>query len=418
VETEIATLDRLNAGVFSVDEALRIVHWNRFMASSSGRSSDEVVGRELFACFPELPQDWLRWKLRSVFLLGTFAFSSWKQRPYLFKFPHNRPLTGGVDYMHQDIAFLPLTAGDGRVGSVCVLITDATDAALSHRALDDAHRQLQREMIERERMKDELRIAHKLEAVGQLAAGIAHEINTPIQYVADSVHFIGQAFAEMRCIVQTYRQALYDGTQHLALADNADLAYLEQNVPCAVDRALMGLDRVATLIKAMKEFGQPSCGDKSFADLNRAVTTTLTVARSKYSDIADIELDLGDVPEVSCHIAELNQVFLQLIVNAADAIADVHVPPTRGTIRIRTWCDAGAVCVSVSDNGGGIADDIRSRIFDPFFTTKAIGRGSGQGLSIARSIIVDRHAGMLTFDSAVGRGSTFLVRLPVDTLRH
>jgi signal transduction histidine kinase len=293
-----------------------------------------------------------------------------------------------------------------------VLVTDATDAAMSHRALDDAHRQLASEMRERERMKDELRVAHKLEAVGQLAAGIAHEINTPIQYVADSVAFIGEAFAEMRSIVQTYRQALYDGTQQAALTDHSDLAYLEQNVPAAVDRALMGLERVAALVRAMKEFGQPSLGDKSFADLNRAIATTLTVASNEYKDVATIELDLGDVPEVACHIAELNQVFLQLVVNATHAIAGNHVQPDRGSIRIRSWCEADAVCISVADDGTGIAEDIQPRIFEPFFTTKPIGRGTGQGLSIARSIVVDRHAGTLTFETALGRGTTFLVRLP------
>jgi len=414
VDNALAMLDRLNAGVFSIDRELKVTHWNLFMASNSGKPAEQVLGRDLFACFPELPEAWLRWKLRSVFLLGTFAFSSWKQRPYVFKFPHNRPLTGGIDFMHQDIAFLPVGTGGagGSVESVCVLITDATDAALSHRALSDARSRLEREMAERQRVEAELRLAQKLEAVGQLAAGIAHEINTPIQYVSDSVAFIGEAFAEMRIIVQTFRQALCDRTHQPALADNEDLTYLEQNVPTAVERALSGLERVATLVRAMKEFGQPSDGTKSFADLNRAVITTLTVASSEYKDIAELELDLGDVPEVECHIAELNQVFLQLILNATHAIAEVHTPPDRGVIRIRTWADDESVFISVTDNGCGIAADIQPRIYDPFFTTKPIGKGTGQGLAIAHSIVVDRHAGSISFETTPGQGTTFLVRLP------
>jgi two-component system, NtrC family, sensor kinase len=412
VHAGIATLDRLNAGVFSVDGDMRVVHWNLFMASNSGRPAEDVIGRDIFECFPELPQQWLRWKLRSVFLLGTFAFSSWKQRPYIFKFPHNRPLTGGIDFMRQDAAFLPVYGESGAVRSVCAMLTDMTDAALSHRALDQANLQLKREMIERERIKDELRIAQKLEAVGQLAAGIAHEINTPIQYVSDSVAFIGEAFAEMRNLIECYRQAQRGDTQPPVFDADSDLAYLEQNVPAAVDRALRGLDRVASLVKAMKEFGQPDRMEKSHANVNRAIATTLTVAASEYIDIADIELDLGEVPDVACHVAELNQVFLQLIVNAAHAIGEAHIPPAKGKIHIRTWCDAAAVFVSVSDNGVGMPDHIRPRIFDPFFTTKTIGRGTGQGLSIARSIVVDRHGGSLSFETTLGRGTSFLVRIP------
>jgi len=142
------------------------------------------------------------------------------------------------------------------------------------------------------------------------------------------------------------------------------------------------------------------------------VMTTLTVASPRYQELADIALDLGDLPEVACHIAELNQVMLQLINNAADAIVEAHTPPARGTIRIRTWCDGEAVSISVTDNGTGIREDIRARIFDPFFTTKPVGRGTGQGLSIARSIVVDRHAGSLSFETVFGGGSTFVIRLP------
>jgi signal transduction histidine kinase len=269
-------------------------------------------------------------------------------------------------------------------------------------------------MAERERMQDELRMAHKLEAVGQLAAGIAHEINTPIQYVSDSVSFVGEAFAEMRCMIQTYRQALYDGTRGAAMEDNADLEYLEQQVPSAIDRALSGLDRIATLVRAMKEFSGPDAahGGKAFADVNRAIQTTLTISRSVYGNIASIELELGELPELMCRVAELNQVFLQLITNAADAIAEAHPPPEKGTIRIRTWHDANAVMISVTDDGTGIAEAIRPRVFDPFFTTKPVGKGTGQGLAIARSIVVDRHAGALTFETTPGRGTRFLVRLP------
>ena len=407
----ISTLDRLNAGVFSVDSEMKIVHWNLFMASNSGKPAEQVIGKDLFACFPELPAPWLRWKLRSVFLLGTFAFSSWKQRPYIFKFPHNRPLTGGIDFMRQDAAFLPVVGDDGTITSVCAMLTDMTDAALSHQALDEAHLQLQRELIERERMKDELRMAHKLEAVGQLAAGIAHEINTPIQYVSDSVSFVGEAFTELQGYVQIYRKALAERSVADPVNADTDLAFLAEHAPAAVARARAGLERIAQLVRAMKEFGQPAQRDKTWGNINRAIETTLTVTTSEYNKVADVELTLGELPEVTCHIAELNQVFLHLVINAAHAIAEAH-PGERGQITIKTWSEPDAVVISIADNGTGIADDIAPRVFDPFFTTKPVGRGTGQGLAIARSIVVDRHGGALTFETALGRGTTFLVRLP------
>jgi two-component system NtrC family sensor kinase len=406
----IATLDRLNAGVFSVDPEMRIVHWNLFMASNSGRSADEVVGKDLFACFPDLPAEWLRWKLRSVFLLGNFAFSSWRQRPYVFRFPHNRPLTGGLDFMRQDVAFLPVIDDAGAIASVCAMLTDATDAALAHQALDAAHLQLQRELIERERMKDELRMAHKLEAVGQLAAGLAHEINTPIQYIADSVGFLAEAFDEVSGYLETAQRALAAGGQVDPIAGDADLRYLAEHVPAAASRARTGLDRIARLVAAMKEFGQPAQADKADADVNRALETTLTVTCAEHHKVADVVLALEPIAPLACYLPELNQAFLQLIVNAAHAIADAG--DARGTITVKTWDGPDAVGISIADTGVGIPAAIQPRIFDPFFTTRPVGKGTGQGLAIARSIVVDRHGGTLSFETAVGRGSTFVVRLP------
>jgi signal transduction histidine kinase len=255
-------------------------------------------------------------------------------------------------------------------------------------------------------------MAHKLEAVGQLAAGIAHEINTPIQYVADSISFLGEAITELQGYVAAYRGALSEGKLPDPIDAAADLAYLDEHAPAALARARAGLDRVATVVRAMKDFGQPAQHDKAWCDLNRALETTLTVATAAYRHVADIELELGELPVVACHVAELNQVFLHLIVNAAYAIGEARVAPARGTIWIKTWTEPSHVLISIADDGTGIPEAIQSRVFDPFFTTKPVGAGTGQGLAIARSIVVDRHAGTLTFETAVGRGSTFVVRLP------
>lgn len=285
---------------------------------------------------------------------------------------------------------------------------------------------LQREIDQRERVEMELRLAQKLEAVGRLASGIAHEINTPIQYIGDSVHFLKTAFEDLQALLDRYREgceALARQPDQAAMLaaireaeEVADLDYLRENVPPALERTLTGIDHVAGIVRAMKEFAHPDQRNKTLADLNQALLNTLVVARNEYKYVADVETDLGELPPVSCYPSDLNQVFLNLIVNAAHAIAEVvGSAPQRGRITVTTRrLDGDRVEIAVADTGGGIPDTIRDRVYDPFFTTKPIGQGTGQGLAIARSIVVDKHQGALQFDSAPGQGTTFYIRLPVS----
>jgi signal transduction histidine kinase len=274
------------------------------------------------------------------------------------------------------------------------------------------------------RLESQLRQAQKLEAVGQLAAGIAHEINTPAQFVHHSITFLADSFRGLQQLLDCYRKAvalLVRGPEHESLVaelgkaeEEADVEYVKENAPDAFVRALDGVSRIASIVSAMKEFADPEHREKSLADLNRALTNTLTVARNEYSSVADVETELAELPPVLCHLGELNQVFLSLVVNAAQAIADVVGDSgARGRIRVRSARDGDHVCIEVHDTGGGIPEAIRDRIFEPFFTTKEVGRGSGQGLAIAHSVVVDKHGGSLTFESTVGKGSVFTVRLPI-----
>jgi signal transduction histidine kinase len=272
----------------------------------------------------------------------------------------------------------------------------------------------------------ELRHAQKLEAVGQLAAGIAHEMSTPIQFVGDSVRFLENAFRDLTALLlQTDRviQAAPHSPEIEALAvslaearGQADLAYLLDRVPKAVARVSDGIDRVATIVRAMKEFSHPDQREQEPADLNRAIDVALIVCRSEYRHVAELTFDPGDLPLCTCHAGDIQQVVVNLVVNAAHAIEDAaRRTGTPGAIRIATTYDAddGCVVMSVTDNGTGIRKAIRHRIFDPFFTTKAVGRGTGQGLAISHAIVVERHGGRLSFDSELGAGTTFYVRLPI-----
>lgn len=416
----LRVLDHTASGLFGVDRDLRVVHWNRFMATHSGVPAERAIGRALFDCVPDLPTEWLRWKFRTTFVLGAAAFSSWRQRPYVFRFPHNRPLTGGIDVMCQDVTFLPMRdEATGEVTQVYGIVTDTTDAALDHAALVRAHTALQTEVTERQRMETELRLAHKLEAVGRLASGIAHEINTPIQFVGDSVAFLQDAYREVRALVDAYREALArlpdDAGQ--AVRDQleeaearADLAYLDGNVPGAFARTDDGVHRVATLVRAMKDFGAPDQRERTYVNLNRAIETTLAIAASEYRHIAHIVTEFGDLPELLCSGSEMNQVFLNLIVNAAHAIRDADRGDA-GEIHIRTWCDDRIVSVQIADNGVGIPPEHRDRIFDLFFTTKEVGRGTGQGLAMVKQILA-RHNAAVKVDSEVGVGTRFELQIP------
>ncbi len=278
---------------------------------------------------------------------------------------------------------------------------------------------LEREMVTRERMEGELRLAHRLEAVGQLAAGIAHEVNTPIQYVADSIFFLKDAFQDIIPLLLELRSCTDDAMvdQVEEAWENADAGFIVEQVPKAFDRMTDGVERVASIVRAMKSFAHPGGETHQPEDLNAALDTTLTVSRNEYKYIADVVTEFGNVPLVPCRLGEINQVFLNLIVNAAHAMADAQSDVTRGTITVRTALEDDKIAVSISDTGNGIPEAIRERVFDPFFTTKAVGKGTGQGLAIARSIIV-KHGGTLTFESEVGKGTSFIIRLPISQAAH
>ncbi len=276
----------------------------------------------------------------------------------------------------------------------------------------------------REQLEVQLRHAQKLEAVGRLAAGVAHEINTPVQYVGDSLYFLREASEDLWELIDTLREALeaspegpcQELAQRLRLAEEqADVDFLRQAIPEAHARAQQGIDRVTEIVRAMKDFARPAHKQRVATDLNRAVHSALVVATHEYKYAADARLEAGQLPLVPCFPGELGQVLLNLLVNAAHAIQDVAGDSNqRGEIVVRTWSEEEHAVISISDTGAGIPTELADRVFDPFFTTKEVGRGSGQGLTIAHNIIVSKHGGRLEFDTHPGQGTTFFIRLPLS----
>ena len=283
------------------------------------------------------------------------------------------------------------------------------------------------DITESKLLRSQLFQAQKLESVGQLAAGIAHEINTPTQYIGDNVRFLKDAFQDLKGLVANYDRLLAaakgntlssGAVQEIAAAvERADAGYLLEEIPKAIEQTLDGVTRVATLVSAMKEFSHPGTKEKTPVDLNHAIQCTITVARNEWKYVADMETDFDpSLPLTVCQPGEFNQAILNLIVNAAHTIADVvgKEGSEKGKIKIQTRNCPEWVEIRVQDTGTGIPEKVRPRIFDPFFTTKEIGKGTGQGLSIARSVIVDKHGGTIHFETEEGKGTTFIIRLPKE----
>ena len=272
---------------------------------------------------------------------------------------------------------------------------------------------LKQTLEERDRLEDNLRQAQKLEAIGQLAAGIAHEINTPTQYVGDNLRFLKESFGELDSVIEHLVEA--GGGQARKALDDADFEYLKEEIPRALNQSLEGVDRVAKIVRAMKEFSHPA-REKTATDLNRAIQSTITVASNEWKYVAEMEMDLDtELPSVHCSPAEFNQVVLNIVVNAAHAITDVvgDGGKGKGKIRVKTRAEGDWAVVEIADTGKGMPTHIQQRIFDPFFTTKEVGKGTGQGLAIAHNVIVDKHGGTIKVVSAPGQGTTFIIRLPI-----
>jgi signal transduction histidine kinase len=291
----------------------------------------------------------------------------------------------------------------------------------------ETNRHLRAEMNERARIELELRQAQKLQAIGRLAAGIAHEINTPVQYVTSSCEFLRDGVDQLHTAVADYEALVAElvaGTTPLAaatvraeaVAAAADLAFLREELPRAIDTAMDGLRRVTTIVTATKQFAYPHKTEKVPGDLNEAIASTLVISANETKLVADVKAEYGELPLVSCHLGEINQVVLNLVVNAAHAIDEARGGNgPRGVITVKTWADPplGRAYISVTDTGPGIPAEVLDKIYEPFFTTKPVGKGTGQGLAIARSVVVERHAGTLDVATERGVGTTFTIGLPI-----
>ena len=286
--------------------------------------------------------------------------------------------------------------------------------------LQSSNERLKQESEERKRLELDLLQAQKLKSIGQLAAGIAHEINTPVQFIADNARFLKDTMPTVIELLGRQRIALEAALagetagieELLAQGREARLDYVAHEAIAAIDESLEGLGRLAGIVRALRDFSHPGAGAKVHFNVNEVVRNMVLVGRSEWKYVAEIELALDEnLPLVPCLPGPLSQAVLNIIVNAAHAVGESGAAP--GKIRIASRSNGQYVELQVTDNGTGIPAEIRDRIFDPYFTTKPLGKGSGQGLAIAYSVIVNQHAGAIELESTVGVGTTFIIKLPL-----
>jgi PAS domain S-box-containing protein len=390
-----------------------VVYCNRSVAEQHGVAREDLIGKH------------------------AGVLTGWQSRNGSYRTELDSALRAGRTFHYEDevglkdgnsfvlgVSIRPIFDQRGELTHAVAIGADITAKREEARKKQDLQDRLVAEMKERERVVIELQLAQKLESVGRLAAGIAHEINTPIQYVGDSADFLHSAFGDVTTLLDAYTaavKALPPGpaadAQHAELArlaEQHDLPFIRAELPRAFERIFDGVGRVSTIVKAMKEFAHPDSQEQNPADLNHALETTLLVASNEYKYIAKVRTEFGPLPSVVCNIGELNQVFLNLIVNAAHAIHDAGKDCDIGEIRVATEVAGDQAIVRIRDNGCGIPPDNLSKLYDPFFTTKEVGRGTGQGLSIAHAILVDKHEGAIEVSSEVGVGTEFVLKIPVN----
>ena len=388
-------LTSMSAILIGTDTQHTITRWNAAAAKTFGITADAAVGQPLRNCVADLEWEQLEQTLEDCCQTGE---------------------SSNLD----DIRFRSAEVGDRILSLLINRINHNADQPCPGMVIAGT------DVTERRNLESQLEHARKMESVGQLAAGIAHEINTPTQYVSDNTRFLEDAFNDVLRLLNKYGDLLATSRGEnfaprmvaeveAALAE-VDIDFLVNEIPKAIDQSLDGLGRVARIVRAMKDFSHPGSDEKEYIDLNKAIEGTVTVAQNEWKYVADLvnEFDPA-LPLVPCHAGDINQVILNLIVNSSHAIADVINAGTtsRGKITISTRHDNGWAEIRVRDTGTGIPETSCHRVFDQFYTTKIVGKGTGQGLALAHNVIVEKHGGTITFETEMGLGTTFIIRLPL-----
>jgi two-component system, NtrC family, sensor kinase len=397
------TVDALPDLIFIVNLEYKFVRMNKTMLNRLGLTFQEALGRHCFFC--------VHGRENTVENCLQIQVLRDKQQHSIELY---EPRLGG----HFELSVVPHYDAEGKLAGSVHIARDINERKHAEQEQEILHARLLQ--------------AQKLESVGQLAAGIAHEINTPAQFINTNIDFIDEAFRESSQLITSLIELLASIKKgpvseeqisaNNTLVEHIDWSYLKEEIPRAINQSKEGIQRVTSIIQAMKEFSHPGSRQKVNTDLNRIINTTITVAKNEWKYVATVDTDLDpEVQSVPCLADEMGQVFLNLLINAAHAIENKlgkNPEGKKGRITLSTRQHDHYVEIRITDTGSGIPENIQNKVFDPFFTTKEVGKGTGQGLAIAHDVIAGKHGGTLVFETEPGIGTTFIIRLPrsnIDT---
>ncbi|ALZ76661.1 ATP-binding protein [Rheinheimera sp. F8] len=411
--------NRLPLGICVLDAAYQLLYWNEFFSDRTGLPFAEVQGKNLLELFPQQAR-YLKKKIDSVLVLNNASFSYWEHQPHVFPFSSSRPITGEETLMYQNIEFLPVECDDSSVRTVCLVVQDVTELASYFQAEQQLSARLEQEGAALKVLNEKLSMAQsqllqseKMAAIGQLAAGVAHEINNPIGFISSNLQTLQDYAARLLKLTAFYEKIVSKTGNETFLALQRDTQqrlqfdFVRTDLPELLSESIDGIDRVAEIVKNLKAFSHVDNAQWQPANLVEGLESTLKIAANQLKYHVEIHRDYAaDLPDVYCQPNQINQVLLNLLVNAAQAMDH------KGHLYLRAWQQEQSVCIEVRDSGPGIAPEHMSRLFEPFFTTKAVGSGTGLGLSLSYSI-VKKHQGNIEVQSPPGEGASFIVCLPI-----
>lgn len=420
-----------------IDATHRITHWNKACAKISLMPAEQMLGtQDQWKAFYPSPrpiladlivdgsiEENLSTYYRGIYRRSTTVDDAFEAESF---FPH---MGDAGRWLFFTAA--PLRNADGVIVGAIETLQDVTERHRAQEALLQNQEQLEAQVSARTRQLSEINqqleaerqeLTHllskvdeaqqqllqseKMAAIGQLAAGVAHEINNPVGFVNSNLGTLKTYTQQLLQLIDAYESG--DAVNIAEQRKIADLDFLREDLPALLEESRDGLERVTRIVQDLKDFSRVDQAERQRADLNAAMQSTLNVVRNELKYKADVILELGQIPEIVCIPAQLNQVFMNLLVNAAQAI------PERGTITVRSGLERDHVWFEIEDTGSGMSEEVRKRIFEPFFTTKPVGKGTGLGLSISYDIVVKKHHGRMDVHSELGKGTCFRLWLPVS----